>query len=38
MISGKFFLKLGVKFKDKNINEYKSLNAFSLQCFCNVLY
>lgn len=33
MISGNFFIKLGVKFKDKNINEYKSFNAFGLQYF-----
>ncbi|UXD28227.1 not available [Yersinia enterocolitica] len=38
MISGSFFIKLGVKFKDKNINEYKSFNAFGLQCFCNILF
>lgn len=38
MISGNFFKKLDVKFKDKNINEYKSFNAFGLQCFGNVLF
>lgn len=30
MISGNFFIKFDVKFKDKNINEYKSFNAFGL--------
>lgn len=38
MISGDFFLKLGVKFKDKNTNKYKSLNVFGLQCFGNILF
>lgn len=30
MILGSFFIKFGVKFKDKNINEYKLFNVFGL--------